>query len=155
MKEETAATESDITIEPAGAADKAAVWQLLQACELPTEGLAEHWAAALVAWQRSAVVGSAALELYGEYALLRSVAVAAGHRGGGLGVKLAEAALDLARQHGVIEVYLLTETAAEFFPKLGFDAVSRDQVPEAVRASVEFTSACPDTALAMRLRMAP
>ena len=46
-------------------------------------------------------------------------------------------------------VYLLTETAAEFFPRFGFRPIARDTVDPAVRASVEFTSACPDTALVM------
>jgi amino-acid N-acetyltransferase len=151
---ETAARDLAVAIEPAAPADADAVWLLLQSCELPTEGLMEHWQTALVARQGAAVVGSVALELYGKNALLRSLAVAAGRRGEGLGRRLAQAALELARQRGVVQVYLLTETAAAFFPKLGFETVSRDQVPAAVRTSVEFTGACPESALALCLCLA-
>ena len=54
-----------------------------------------------------------------------SVAVGAARRGQGLGQALATAALDLGRQRGVATVYLLTETAAGFFPKLGFRPITR------------------------------
>lgn len=51
------------------------------------------------------------------------------------------------------QVYLLTETAAEFFSRFGLSVVDRTQVPPAVSRSVEFTSACPENALAMVLRL--
>ncbi|KAA3663324.1 MAG: GNAT family N-acetyltransferase [Chloroflexi bacterium] len=130
-----------------------AVLALLAESGLPPEGLSEHLAATLVARDNGAIVGSAALELYGHAALLRSVAVTATHRGQGLGVRLSEAALELARQKRVTEVYLLTETAVSFFPKLGFQQVNRDEVPEAVQMSLEFTELCPDSAVAMALRL--
>jgi amino-acid N-acetyltransferase len=50
-------------------------------------------------------------------------------------------------------VFLLTETAAKFFPRFGFRAVSRADVPESVRASLEFTTACPQGALVMELSL--
>ncbi len=46
-------------------------------------------------------------------------------------------------------MFLLTETAAHFFPRFGFRAISRGEVPESVRASLEFTTACPKSALVM------
>jgi amino-acid N-acetyltransferase len=67
---------------------------------------------------------------------------------------LTEAALDLARNRGVDTAFLLTTTAATFFPKLGFERISRADVPESVQASVEFQSACPDSAVVMRKRLA-
>jgi amino-acid N-acetyltransferase len=140
--------QQDVVIE-AAADDIAAVLELLNACGLPSAGLADHQATALVARQGSAVVGCAALELYGQHALLRSVAVADGRRGEGLGRRLVEAALALSRQKGVSQLYLLTETAADFFPRFGFRPIAREQVNPAVRRSVEFTEACPESALAM------
>jgi amino-acid N-acetyltransferase len=95
------------------------------------------------------VVGIAGLEIYGTTALLRSVAVMTTWQGQGLGQQLATAALDLARAHGVREVYLLTETAPDFFPRLGFAPVARDAVAPAIQQSVEWTSACPVSAQAM------
>ena len=130
-------------------ADFDTVCDLLVACCLPTEGLADHMATCLVVRQKGVIAGSVALELYGQSALLRSLAVRADQRGSGLGKALTTAALTLAADHAVANVYLLTETAPQFFSRLGFSTVSRTDVPELVRHSLEFTTACPDTAQAM------
>ena len=142
------------TIAPATPSDVAAIEALLSASELPLDGLREHMGAALVARQGGAVVGSAALELYDDTALLRSVAVAPALRGQGLGQQLVRAALRLARERGAGDVYLLTETAAPWFERLGFAPIVRHVVTPAVQASVEFTDACPASAQAMRLTLA-
>jgi N-acetylglutamate synthase-like GNAT family acetyltransferase len=51
----------------------------------------------------------------------------------------------------------MTNTAAGYFPKLGFAPVERAEVPEAVRGSLQFASVCPSSAAVMvlRLREAP
>jgi len=99
------------------------------------------------------LVGSAALELYGSAALLRSVSVSPALQRKGLGQRLTIAALALARERGVSQVFLLTETAREFFPRFGFRTVERADVPPAVKQSVEFTTACPDSALVMAVAL--
>lgn len=139
---------------PAMPADLPAVLELLAASNLPRDGLAEHFDAAVVARDGAAVVGSAALELYGEAALLRSVAVAEGLRGQGLGRELTTAALELARARGVRRVYLLTTTAETYFPAFGFAPIARAEVEPAVQASVEFAGACPASAAVMALTLA-
>ncbi len=63
---------------------------------------------------------------------------------------LVERALADARAAGAREAWLLTETAESFFAGIGWARASRDAAPAAVAASVEFTSACPATAIAMR-----
>jgi amino-acid N-acetyltransferase len=103
---------------------------LLDECELPREGLANHLATALVARDGTNIVGCSALELYQESALLRSVAVRPTHRRRGLASRLTKAALELARNHQVTTVYLLTETASMFFPKLGFKPILRSSTSE-------------------------
>ena len=143
-----------VRIERAGPEDLPGIFGLLEASGLPTEGLEEHAATTLVARETTELVGSAALELYGASALLRSVAVRADRRGRGLGRRLTGAALDLARQRGASRVYLLTETADGFFPRLGFRPVERREVPPSVRGSVEFVSACPESARAMAADLA-
>ena len=136
-------------IGPATEADVAAMLSLLTASGLPTEGLVDHLASALVARDGASVVACAAVELYGDAALLRSVAVRDGARGRGLGERIARAVLEMARQRGVRAVYLLTTTAGEYFARLGFKSVARDAVPAAVRSSPEFTRLCPDSAQVM------
>ena len=138
-----------ITIEPAGEAMLPALLSLLAASGLPPEGLSDHLSTALVARDNDQVIGSAALELYGSSALLRSVAVAPTYQGQGLGQQLTRAAIDLAQGRGVIDLYLLTETAGAFFPKFGFSPIDRADVPSQVKSSLEFTTLCPDSALVM------
>jgi len=126
---------------------------LLESCELPQDGLSDHLATTLVARDSGKVVGCAALELYGGDALLRSVAVEESMRGRGLGRRLTMSAMDLAKQHGVADLYLLTQTASKFFSHFGFKPTSRLDVPRRVQSSVEFTKACPVSALVMKVRL--
>lgn len=142
-----------VSIERANVDDLSAILELLARTDLPQEGLSDHLATTLVARADQTVIGSAALEPYGPAALLRSVAVDQAFRGQGLGQRLTQAALALAQQQGITHVYLLTETAAEFFPRFGFRPIARAQVPPAVQRSVEFTSVCPVSALAMELHL--
>lgn len=139
----------NLEITAATPADLPAVLDLIDASGLPHAGLDQHVATTLVVRENSRIVGTAALELYGGAALLRSVAVAAALRGQGLGQRLTTAALDLARQRGVHTVYLLTETAGAFFPKFGFKTIGRRDVDPAVQVSQEFTTACPASAMVM------
>jgi len=141
----------DITA--AAEADWPSIANLLAGSKLPVEGLAPHLGSALVARERERVIGCAALELYGGDALLRSVAVEPSLKGSGVGTALTIAALELARRRHVRRVYLLTETAAEFFPRFGFAPVQRAAVPEAVRQSVEFAQLCPQSATVMLLEL--
>jgi len=102
-----------------------------------------------VAQAEGRLVGVVGLELYGQSALLRSAAVEESWRGSGVGRLLVERALDLARGRGIEDVYLLTTTAENYFPKFGFVCVRRDEVAQGVRSSVEFQTACPASATVM------
>ena len=137
-------------IVPGGASDLPQIMALLESNGLPIAGLGEHLGAILVARDRDTVVGCAAVEIYGSSGLLRSVAVAKDRRGTGLGQWLTRAALDLAGTRGVRTIYLLTTTAAEFFPRFGFARVSRDAIDLALQQSHELRGACPATAIAMK-----
>ena len=143
-----------IAIEPARAEDVARVKELLREQRLPLDGLDDHLDTLLVAREGARVVGSVALELYEDGALLRSLAVAPVVQGQGVGRLLTESVVRLARQRGVRDVFLLTTTAQHYFPRFGFETVDRVEVPESVRQSVEFRSACPASAIAMRARVA-
>jgi amino-acid N-acetyltransferase len=144
-----------VTIERAQPADHAAILALPAANGLPDAGLAGYLATALVAREGATVIGCAALEVYGPVALLRSVAVRVDRRGAGLGRQLTEEALALARQLGVAQVYLLTETAQTYFPRMGFRPVARADVHPAIHRSLEWTAACPASAQAMVLDLIP
>ena len=139
------------TIRPAHWENLTSMLALLAANDLPVQGLDAHLGTALTAWDDARLVGTAALEVYGTGALLRSVAVDATHRGTGLGRRLTEAALALAQQLRIETVYLLTTTAPGFFAHLGFEEITREVVAPAVRQSEEFTTLCPDSAIVMKI----
>ena len=138
------------SIRSAEAADYPGITRLLADAALPLDGLNGH-ENFLVLCRDGVVVGCAAIERYAQYGLLRSVALEPHERRHGLGRRLVQEALRQARRDGLAEVVLLTTTAAPFFARLGFQAIRRDDVPAPLRASVEFQTACPETATVMRL----
>ncbi len=141
------------TIESAQHEDLAGVLALLERHALPVDGASRMGDALLVARLDGEVVGAAGLELYADGALLRSVVVDERVQGQGLGQRLTDAALALARAHRAATVFLLTTTADGFFPRFGFERITRDDIPESVQQSVEFQSACPASAIVMRKRL--
>jgi N-acetylglutamate synthase-like GNAT family acetyltransferase len=143
------------SIRPASASDWPRIRELLQSRDLPTEGAEEHLAGFLVATreQGGGVIGVAGLEQYGQVGLLRSVAVASDLAGKGLGVALVRALLERARRSGVSDVYLLTTTAADWFPRFGFTVARREALPDALNASAELRGACPSSAVALQLSL--
>jgi N-acetylglutamate synthase-like GNAT family acetyltransferase len=145
----------EITIETARPDDVDAVLRLLDENGLPRDGWRDHLDTTVVARRRGEVVGVAALEIYKDGALMRSVAVSPALHRQGLGHRLTEAVLQLARDRAAPHAYLLTTTAGEFFPKFGFDRVERTDVPASVQASIEFRSACPSSAVVMRKVLQP
>jgi len=137
-------------IEPAQSDDVESVLGLLEQNRLPIAGLQQHLATTLIVRRNGLLVGSAALEVYSDGALLRSVAVAPELQGQGLGGELTDAAIRLAESLDVPAIYLLTTTAERYFPKFGFERIARTDVPAKVQTSIEFTSACPSSATVMR-----
>jgi len=143
----------NVAISAAAETDLPVVLDLLLRSKLPRDGLEQYIATMLVAREGQRIVGCAVLEPYGGAALLRSVAVEPSCRGLGLGQQLTDAVLELARVRHIRTVYLLTETAANFFAKWGFQPVARSSVDGRVKGSIEFTKACPESAQAMRLEL--
>jgi amino-acid N-acetyltransferase len=139
----------------ATAADYPAVVALLEAAGLPTAGVPRTLEDFLVAETGGGLAGAIGLERYGSGALLRSAVVRPGEQGTGIGAALVRAVLERARDGGVREIFLLTTTAECWFPRFGFTPIERAQVPDAVRASVEFREACPASAAVMRVLIPP
>ncbi|HET6781401.1 MAG TPA: arsenic resistance N-acetyltransferase ArsN2 [bacterium] len=135
--------------------DFAGVERLLSDVDLTTAGVSEHFDAFIVAEDDPVIVGCAGLETYGVRGLLRSVAVRADYRGATIGRQLVERALDHARESGVREIYLLTNTAAVYFTRLGFEPIERSQVDPTVQQSQEFSTESCDSATVMRLTLGP
>jgi amino-acid N-acetyltransferase len=142
--------DSSVSIERARPEQWPQIEDLLRARALPLEGAKEHLSEFLVAVDSGGVLGAAALEVYAPYGLLRSVAVVDDRAGKGLGTALVRALLERARSGGVRDVFLLTTTAAEWFPRFGFAVARREELPEELNSSEELRGACPRSAIAMR-----
>lgn len=137
-------------IRAASPSDLPAVERLLKANDLPLDGVSEALGTFVVAESSGDIVGVAGLEICCDDALLRSVAVHPEWRSKGVGRKLVARAIADAEARGLHALYLLTTTAERYFPSFGFSTVDRKEIPADVRATKEFTTACPDTAVAMK-----
>lgn len=144
---------ADLALRRAVARDLEPVLDLLEDAGLPSAGLSDALDRFVVAEAEGRLVGVAGLEVHGRDGVLRSVAVAAGGRGRGLGARLTERVLNVARDEGLRRVYLLTTTAEDYFPRHGFRRVERTRVSPEVLESVEFREACPASAVAMVLEL--
>ena len=138
------------SLRTATSADRDVVLALIREANLPTEGVEDRFPVGyIVAESGGRVLAVAGLEQYGAFGLLRSVAVSPDWRRRGVGNALTERLLALARVMGFDAVYLLTTTAHTYFAGRGFRRVAREDVPGEIRASVEFASACPTSAICM------
>jgi L-amino acid N-acyltransferase YncA len=134
---------------------ESAVKHLLTESNLPSSDLTpdhlKHFFGCGPTERLNGVVG---LEIYGEVALLRSLAVARESRGSGYGRALVAEAETYALSHGVTEIYLLTSTAERFFERLGYRRISREAAPDAIRRTREFSDLCPSSSAFMMKALA-
>jgi N-acetylglutamate synthase-like GNAT family acetyltransferase len=102
------------------------------------------------------LVGTVALERFGDLAHLRSLAVASGRRGGAVGLALVARAVRLAAEGGARRLFAVTETAGPFFARLGFEGVGTPEVlPQPIRDSDFVRESCAATAEVFRLELSP
>lgn len=136
------------------AADLEQLEALLDANALPTADCADQLGNFYGIFEGDRLVAAGGLEPAERYFLLRSVVVAPACRGRGLAREMTDFLLARARSAGCPRVYLLTETAADYFARLGFEAVARDSVPAAIAGTRQFTSLCPASAYCMAIDIA-
>ena len=127
---------------------------LLEHNGLPTSDLMSSQPQFIVACKGKAIVATGALQFFGVSALLRSVVVASGLRGTGLGRIVVEDLERASRAAHITHLVLLTETAKEFFEHQGYRVLDRRDVPQDVRESEEFRSLCPASATCMAKALA-
>jgi amino-acid N-acetyltransferase len=134
--------------------DAQSIRLLLEHSRLPTGDLASSKPQFIVACEGEAIVAAGALQFFGACALLRSVVVASGLRGTGLGRIVVEELERAARAARVTQLVLLTETARQFFEHQGYCVLDRKDVPRDVQESEEFRSLCPTSATCMTKTLA-
>jgi len=139
-----------LTIRPPRPEDLLALKSLLDSCALPSSDLTEeHLKHFIILAQGSRVAGTVGLEIHGECALLRSLAIDTMMRGEGLGARLLELIEEHAREHGVRQLYLLTTSADHFFAHHGYERIERAVVPEPIRNTAQFAGICPMNAICL------
>ncbi len=143
----------DLPITPLRPADLPALEDLLRAHGLPADDCREQLAHFQAIYDDDRLVAAGGLEPAGDAALLRSIVVVPERRSHGLGRRLTEYLLAQARADGAGTIYLLTESAADYFVRLGFAPTPRDAVPPAIAATRQFASLCPDTAVCLALQL--
>ena len=146
--------QSPAAIKRATASDLEKVSKLLTSCELTLAGIedAELW------FVRNEDVnkrlkGCVGLETRGKNGLLRSLAVRKEYRDSGTGSTLVRHVIQVAKERKLDNLFLLTLTAKDYFPRFGFILVTRATVEEKeITKSGEF-EACSTTSILMRLQL--
>ncbi len=128
---------------------KESVINLLKTEKLVVSDLSAELENFIVALQNEEVIGVAGLEIYGDYGFLRSVAVKQDSRNKGIAGELVKQIEKQAATTGLEEIYLLTETASEYFKRKAYVQIARTDVPAEVQRSSEFSYACPQSAIVM------
>lgn len=126
------------------------VIDLLAQNNLPTSDLDDGKHLYALLDEQRQLVGTGGLEFIGNAALLRSVSVKKELQGKGLGKQISHQLEKIASSKGIDAIYLLTTTAKDFFSREAYDVIERDSVPGAIKATSEFTSVCPSSAIVMR-----
>ena len=134
---------------PASAEDLTAIRALLEHSGLPTSDLESARPEFAVIRENDRVIAAGALQRFGSWALLRSVVVAPERRGSGLGHAIVGELERLAGSRQIDRLVLLTQTAANFFTRRGYQVIERGSAPQDMRGSEEFRSLCPSSATCM------
>jgi amino-acid N-acetyltransferase len=122
---------------------------LLKSANLPFEDVENGIGQFLLARNEEKLIGCIGLQICGDDALLRSLAITEKERNRGLGKVLVQEILEYASRLNLQNIYLLTTTAENFFRKHGFVNANRTEAPHAIRMTSEFSSLCPSTAVFM------
>lgn len=125
---------------------------LLQQHQLPTSDLDDDKLLYLL-MDGEKIIGTAGLEIFEDCALLRSVSVIKEEQGKGYGKVIIEEIEKYVKESGINCLYLLTTTAKGFFDKQGYCVIKREESPEALKQTAEFTSLCPPSAVVMKKRI--
>jgi len=129
--------------------DENEIVKLLSQAKLPAQDLTpeklKHFFVAKA--KDGSVIGTIGVELYEDVGLLRSLVVHPSYQGKGLGKRLTREVESFAQQKSNKTLFLLTTTATDFFPKLGYQVIQRDRVPMAIAKTEEFKNICPVSAV--------
>lgn len=139
-----------IEIVEASLTNRDAIINLLQAEKLPVEDLHAELSNFFVATDNGKVIGAIGLETYERNGLLRSLIVKNEYRKMKVAAELINQLEKRGKELGLSKMYLLTERAEGYFLKKGYETIKRDEAPDVLKSSSEFTHTCPSSATLMK-----
>ena len=142
-----------LEFEDASMLDVPAIEAMLVQANLSIVGVRRHIAHFRLGKLGGKIVAVGGLEIYGEQALLRSIAVDTEQRNKGYGKQIVRDVCHSAQLAGIRDVYLKTVSASAFFDGLGFEVQAFEQIPKSVKKSSQFRGACPASATVMHLTL--
>lgn len=123
--------------------------------KLPTEDIIYKIKSLYIVEECDKKIGIVGLEVLDEFGLMRSLCVIdSALRNKGYGRKMVSLIIELSKSKKIKELYLLTTTAEQFFSKLNFIKINRNEVPEKIKQIEEFNSLCPSIAVCMKILIA-
>jgi amino-acid N-acetyltransferase len=127
-----------------------AIVALLLQEKLPVEDLPASLDNFLVAMVDEKIAGVIGIEFYQDCGLLRSMVVDKEYRNNHIASYLVNRLEEFARNSGITCIYLLTETAPQYFQNKGYNRMPRALVPDVIKTSSEFSHVCPASAVVMK-----
>ena len=108
----------------------------------------------VVALNGHEVLGGVALQVCALSGLLCSAVVSPEHQRTGIGSSLLQSIIARAHELGLRDLYLLTETASEFFSSAGFEGIDRSELPGEIRATPDYKQQGTESVVVMKLPLA-
>lgn len=144
-----------ITYSLARETDLEPIMRLLKVISLPYSDLQQSPIEFIVAKNDGLLIGCIGLERYGSDALFRSFAVEPALQNRGIGKELFMQLLKYAGKNKVKHLHLLTNTARDYFSKIGFRVANRNEAPDPISTSSQFAILCPSSSTYMVLDSIP
>ena len=120
----------------------AIVSKLLHQNNLSTEGITEKDVQFFAMYEEEIALGIGAFTVCGVFAMLRSVCIDHRYQKRGLGNVLCNQLFIKAKELGLENIYLLTDTAEGFFKKQNFNRIKREELPIVLENNILVQSAC-------------
>ena len=143
-----------IVVRDANQDDWQDIQRLITRAGLPVDDLGPDQLLGFLVAKRSGngqieTLGVVGLQRFDQVGLLRSLVVSESVRKLGLGRRLVSALEANACCDGVKDLWLLTIDAERYFEILGYKSMSREDAPDSIRNTQEFSSLCPASAYLM------
>ncbi len=129
--------------------DIQAIRELICSSGLPSSDIDGKAQKIFVAESDGKIIAVGGIEKLGDVALIRSIAVTPAYRSSGIASNIYRLLEAYARSLEVEELYLMTESAKEYFQKLGFSEQEREAVPWDIKQTSQFSKLCPSSATVM------